>query len=115
MIVLFAVLSLIGAALIAPGWLWAGKQIPQTSLLFFLPIVGIGLWVLLTMAGIGAQSLSNLSEVLGVVVAAVAAAYFKFLVLDRKFGNTPVGVVVAFIVVAIVTIIFRLFTPQLPE
>jgi len=67
------------------------------------------------MFDIGAQSLSNLSEVLGVVVAAVAAAYLKFFAFDRWFGNKPLSVVVAFVIVAAVTIAFRLLTPQLPE
>jgi len=112
---MFGVLSLLGAALIAPGWLWAKKHNPQTLLLFLLPVAGIGLWVLLTAFGIGAQSLSNLIEVLGVVVAAVVAAYLKFLVFDRRFGNKPLGVVAAFVIVAVVTIAIRLFTPQFPE
>jgi hypothetical protein len=109
------VLSLVGAVLIVPGWLWAREQIPQTFLLFLLPVAGIGLWVRLTAAGIGAQSLSNLSEVLGVVVAAVAAAYLKFLVFDRRCGNNPVGMVATCVVVTVATIAFRLFTPQMPE
>lgn len=115
MIVMFGALSLLGAALIVPGWLWAKKRTPQTLSLFLLPVAGIGLWVLLTASGVGAQSLSNLSEVFGVVAAAVVAAYLKFLVFDRRFENKPLGVVVAFVIVAVVTIAFRLFMPQLPE
>jgi hypothetical protein len=112
---MFVTLSLVGATLIAPGWFWAKKRCPQSLSLFFLPISGIGLWILLAAAGIGAQSLANLSELLGVVAAAVAAAYFKFLVADRRFGNKPPVVVAAFVFVAVVTIAFRLFIPQLPE
>ncbi|MDO9129279.1 MAG: hypothetical protein Q7U34_05370 [Anaerolineales bacterium] len=99
---------------ISPGWFWAKKRIPQSFWLFLLPVAGIGLWVFLTALGIGAQSLANLIEVLGVVVAAVVAAYLKFFVFDRRFGNKPLGVVVAFVIVAVVTVAFRLFTPQLP-
>ncbi len=115
MIVGFVLLSIIGAALIAPGWYWARAQNPQSLLLFLLPAAGIGLWVALTASGIGSQSLSNLSEVLGVVVAAVGAAHLKFFVFDRKLANQRFAVVGAFVIVAIVAVAFRLFTPQLPE
>jgi len=113
--VLVAVLSLVGAALIFPGWLWARKRKGQSFWLLVLPAAGIILWLGLSLLPIGAQSLSNLAEVFGVVVAAVIVAYLKFFILDRKFGNSPVGMVIAFIVVAIVTVAFRLFTPELPE
>lgn len=115
MIVAFLVLSLIGAALIFPGWFFAKKQDPQSIWLFLLPVAGIGIWVSLTALGIGAQSLSNLIEVLGVVVAAVFAAYLKLFVLDRRFGNKALGILVTFVVVVLVTVAFRLFTPRLPE
>jgi len=73
----FVLLAISGAALISPGWYWARAQNPQSLSLLLLPAAGIGLWVALTAMGVGARSLSNLSEVLGVVVAAVGAAYLK--------------------------------------
>ena len=115
MIFLFGTLALVGAALILPGWIWAKRKSEQNLWLFFLPAVGIGLWVFLTVVGVGAQSLSNLSETLGVVVVAVIAAYLKFLVFDRKIENRTQGTAVAFVIVVLATVAFRLFTPHLPE
>lgn len=112
---MFFILSSMGAALILPGWFSAKKQHPQSFLLFFLPFAGIGLWVLLTVLGLGAQRLSNIAEVLGVVVISVVVAYLKFFVFDRRFFNKSHGVVIAFIIIVVVTIAFRLFTPLLPE
>jgi hypothetical protein len=55
----------------------------------------------------------NVPEMLGVLIVAIVAAYLKFFYFDHKFGGRPIGMVLAFAIVAIVTLAFRLFTPQL--
>jgi hypothetical protein len=114
-ILMFGSLSLVGAILILPGWLLAKKKTEQNLLPFILPASGIGLWVFLSALGVWAQSLSNLSETVGVVVVGVGAGYLKFLILDHKIKSKTQGTLIAFVVVVISVIAFRLFTPELPE
>jgi len=115
MIGFLCALALLPAVLIAPGWYWAKKRYSQTWLLLFLPTAGIVFWMLLTFAGVGPQSLSNLIEVFFVAVAAIAAAYLKFLLFDRIDSTRSRGNLFAVAIVVVVTIGLRLFMPWLPE
>lgn len=115
MVALFAVLSTLAILLILPAWMWFRRERPQSAWLLALPVFGLGLWLALTAAGVGAQSLSNIVEALGIAVVAVAVAHAKFLVFDRSPALRSRGTVVAFAVVALVTLALRLFMPQLPE
>jgi hypothetical protein len=115
MILLFGVLALLGAALILPGWLLAGKQDGNNHWLLLLPAAGIVCWICLAALGIGAQSLANLIETPGVVTLSVLAAYGKFLVLDRKLENNRQGMILVFVLVLAATVALRLFMPALPE
>ena len=118
MIEWFAMISLAGAALVAPGWLWARRHGPQALWPLFLPTLGVVFWFFLVMLHIGPQSLSNLIEAPGVMVGAVIAAYLKFFVLDRRLESEKgkeAGSLLVFLLVAAVAIAFRAFTPLLPE
>ncbi|MGZ3240369.1 MAG: hypothetical protein ACXU7Z_08105 [Burkholderiaceae bacterium] len=115
MIVFLGMTILVATALIAPGWLWAKKQYPQSVWLFALPLGGIIFWVILTSLRIGTQSLANLIEVYGVAFAAVIAVYLKLFVFDRNQTLRARGGMAALIIVMAVTLGFRLFMPLLPE
>jgi cytochrome bd-type quinol oxidase subunit 2 len=112
---LAAMISLIGAALIAPGWFVARKRHRPTAVLLLLPAAGVCLWFILVDSGIGSQSLSNLVELFGVAFVAVVAAYLKYFYFDRKIGNKSIGLAVTFLIIVAAAIAFRLFTPGLPE
>ncbi|MDH3279559.1 MAG: hypothetical protein OEQ18_00320 [Gammaproteobacteria bacterium] len=109
------IVSLVAAALIVPGWLWARKRKVQSSWVFFLPVSGAGFWVLLAALRLGPQSLSNLIEIPIVAVVAVFAAYLNLFFLDKRMKRKGLGVAISFIVVAMVTLGLRLFMPLLPE
>ena len=115
MIGFFFSLALLPAVLITPGWYWAKKRYSQTWLLLLLPTAGIVFWMLLIFAGVVPQSLSNLIEVFFVAVAAVAAAYLKFLLFDRIDSTRSRGNLFAVAIVAGATIGLRVFMPWLPE
>jgi hypothetical protein len=115
MATLFLVLAALAILLILPGWLWFRRKRPQSAWLLALPVLGIGLWVALTLAGVGAQSLSNIVESIGIAATAVLVAYIKFLVLDRSSVLRSRGTAIAFSIVALVTVALRLFMPVLPE
>ena len=115
MIGLFGVLCLVGVVLILPGWLWRGRRNLHDASLLFLPVVGLGVWFLLTSLRIGAQSLSNLSETVGVVAGAVIISYMKLFLFDRIVKTEKRSMFIAFALVVAVALAFRLLTPQFPE
>ena len=113
MIVLFAALIIISVVLIAPGWLIARRQKPQGPVLLFMAVPGILLWMILTAAGIGAQSLSNIVEVFMVTIVSVFASYIKFFILDR--WEMKQSATIALLIVLGVTLLLRFFMPVMPE
>ena len=115
MIGLFGVLLLVAGLLILPGWLWTRRRRGQSAWVFLLPVLGLIIWVLLAALGIGAQSLSNLVETAGVVAGAVAIAYLKLFLFDRKFEPEKRSMLFSILLVVLVGLAFRLFTPELPE
>ncbi|MDH3311230.1 MAG: hypothetical protein OEM48_11375 [Gammaproteobacteria bacterium] len=115
MLVFIFIVSLIAAAFILPGWLWARKRSIQSLWLFLLPVSGAGFWALLAALRLGPQSLSNLIEIPIVAVVAVFTAYLKFFYLDKRMKRQDLSNSVSFVVVAIVTLGLRLFMPLLPE
>jgi hypothetical protein len=82
MVALFSVLMALAILLILPGWLWFRRKRPQSAWLLALPVFGVGLWLALTLAGVGAQSLSNIVESLAIAATAVVVAYIKLLAFD---------------------------------
>ena len=115
MFALFAMVSIVAALLIVPGWLMARKWHPQSLWLLALPLAGNAFWLLLTILHIGAQSLANVIEVFAVAAAAIAASYLKFLVFDRRAGMGSLGAILLVVIVAVITLGLRLFMPALPE
>lgn len=115
MLIFFAAITFFATLLMVPGWLLARKWHSQSLWFLGMPLVGITLWVLLSILGIGAQSLANLVEVFVVAISAVMAAYLKFLVFDRQASMSALGVRIALAIVVIVTLSLRLCMPLLPE
>lgn len=115
MIFTFTLLLVFAVLLIFPGWLWFRSKSTQTAWLLALPVFGITFWIALVVAGIGPQSLSNLIEVLGVVVASVLMPYIKFLVIDRSPTFRSRGLIICYASVTLITLGFRLLMPLIPE
>jgi hypothetical protein len=113
MFVLFVMLPIISAALIAPGWMIARRQNPQGPAILFLTLPGIILWTVLTASGVGAQSLSNIIEIFGIVVVSVIVAYTKLFVMDRR--EIKQSGMIAISIVLGVALLLRLFIPVIPE
>ena len=116
MVLLIVTLSLFAILLIIPGWHLLRRERPQSPSLLALPVFGMLLWIALVAAGVGPQSLSNLVELFGVAAAGVAAAYVKFLALDRSPVLQSRGAVfISFAMVALVVLGLRMLMPELPE
>jgi len=113
MFILCAALIIISAALTAPGWMIARRRKPQGPAILLLSLPGIVLWTILTAAGIGAQSLSNVIEIFGIAVVSVIVAYVKLFIMDRHAMKD--SGIIALLIVLGVTLLLRLFMPVIPE
>jgi hypothetical protein len=69
------------------------------------------IWYYLTLKSVGAQSLSNISEVYLVAVASIAYSYFRMRKPDLPIGQKIFGVVF----LLSLPLAFRLLFPVLPE
>jgi hypothetical protein len=115
MFVVFPLLAALVAALCLPAWLYARPRQGASWLLLFLFVPATIVWVVLSAAGIGAQSLSNLIEVFILMLLSVVACYLQVFVLDRSMPEprrTSVWVASA---LALVALLLRLTMPVLPE
>lgn len=113
MVVLYTMLTIISAALTAPGWMRARKKKPHGPAILFLVLPGIFLWTGLTAAGIGPQSLANIVEVFGIAAVSVIVAYVKLFFMDRREMKNS-GIISLLIVLGL-TLLLRLFMPLIPE
>lgn len=80
-----------------------------------MPAGGLSLWVVLAVAGFGAQSLANVVETFVVAISAVIIAYLKFFVFDRRSATRTFGAFFAVVVVVLVVVMLRTFMPFLAE
>ncbi len=93
MIALFLMLAIIAGKLILPGWYWANKRQSQSIWLFFLPMAGLVLWVLLTVLVFGAQCLANAVETPVIAGVAVLAVYLKVFAFDKNSSGTGIKII----------------------
>jgi len=94
MIVMLVVVSLLATLLILPGRLWLRRTRSQTSWLLALPFVSMTLWVAPAALGVGAQSLSNVIELLVVAASAIIFSYFNFFAFDCSTSLSGKGAVI---------------------
>lgn len=111
----FGLTILVATLLLVPGWFWAKKYDHKNIWIFALPFVAVAFWYSLMALGVGAQSLSNLIEILPVAAFAVVGGYVKFLFFDPSEKRRTKGFAVAIAIVIVCVIALRLFMPGLPE
>ena len=108
-------LVVIAGALCYPAWRIAKTRGTQSVWLFFLPAPAVALWIALTAAMIGAQSLSNLIEVVLIVGFGIMAAYIRVLFLDSITGRPAANTAAIIVALTALALALRLFMPTLPE
>lgn len=115
MIVLFPSLILIAALLCLPAFLYSRRKGPESWWFPFSAVPGVVIWMGLTALGFGAQSLSNVIELVWLAGAAVALSYVKVFVVDRR-GKSAIHSTYALAgVLSIVAIALLALTPAFPE
>ena len=112
---MFPALFILAAALSLPAWWYARRHQGASWLLLTLAVPATLVWVLLTGAGVGAQSLSNLIEVLALLILSVVACYAQVFVLDRFYAKPPRTSAWLAGGLALVAVVLRLSMPVLPE
>ena len=81
----------------------------------FLAVPGVVVWFGLTILGFGAQSLSNIVEVIWLVGAGIVLSYLKLLVQGRLAISQRGLTHGLLLVLAVAAIMLRVFMPVLPE
>jgi hypothetical protein len=114
MITLLIIVLILPALLLVPAWASARRKGESWWFLFFHG-PAIFSWVLLTALGYGAQSLSNLMELLFLAAAAVVIGYFKVFVVDRSMTSPNLSTLAAAGLLLAVALALRSLMPVLPE
>ncbi len=112
---MFPVLFVLAAVISLPAWSYARRHQGASWLLLTLAVPATLVWVLLTGAGVGAQSLSNLVEMLVLLLLSVVSCYVQVFVLDRYISKpfrTSAWLAGG---LALVAVVLRVSMPVLPE
>lgn len=115
MTLMFPLLLLIAGLLTIPAYLYSRRRHPESRWLPVAAVPAVAAWLLLAGSGYGAQSLSNLIEVLWLLVASVILAYAKVLAVDRVIGFRAGGTYILMGMLLIAALLLRSFMPVLPE
>jgi len=114
-IIIFPFLFVVGLMLCLPAYLSSRKRGNESRWFLFSSLPALALWIGLAASGYGAQSLSNIVEVILIIIAAVVMSYMKVLVIDRKFHKPVQTTYTMMAILAVVTFLLRTFMPNLPE
>jgi hypothetical protein len=106
---------LIQVVLCYPAWLFAKNRQGASVWSLFLAIPGVLLWVLFTAFGIGAQSLSNIIEVLFLVSSTILLYYIKVFALDKTMLTPRLNTILITSLLCLFAMALRVFMPSLPE
>ena len=111
--IFFGALILINIILILPGWLLVNKKNHPNPGIFGIGPTGTVFWILMTMSGLGAQSLSNLIEIPIVTAVGVILSYLVLLL--PLFRKMKYRVLTTYALMLSFTFVLRLFMPLIPE
>jgi len=108
-------LLLIVGAICAPAYFFSRRNGEETKWFLVAALPSIILWIGLTGSGYGAQSLSNLIEVIWLMIATVILSYLKVFIIDRKANKPKQSTYTMIALLAIGAFLLRTFMPVLPE
>ena len=115
MTIVFPILQFFSFVACLPAYRVAKQRQEEPVWALFLVAPCMILWIVLTMLGIGAQSMSNLVELFDLMLGTVMLYYAKVFIFD-KINQTPVKNNLLVIAVTLVAaVLLRLFMPVLPE
>ena len=112
---LFPILVMVAGLLCLPAYFYSRRRHAESRWLPLAPLPALLVWFLLTAAGYGAQSLSNLVEVLWLMAAAVVLVYGKVFLLDRTLGFRIETTYLLMAMLALAAVLLRSLMPRLPE
>ena len=116
MIALLIPFLLIPMLMILPAFFLSQRKPQEESLLLpFVHMPAIILWFLLTVFGIGAQSLANIVELIYLGIAAVTLAYIKVFIIDRRTSQHALTTYGTVAVLLGSVILLRALMPSIPE
>ncbi len=114
MIILFVVLLLGASLLCLPAFLISRRRGAESGWLLFVTLPALVVWIGLTYLGYGAQSMSNLIEVILLFPVGVILCYLKVFVLDRRMRRPGATTYALMSILAAGAFLLRTFMPVLP-
>jgi hypothetical protein len=115
MIVLSVLIVVVVLLASAPAWWVARKRGTWFGWDYATLFAPFALWFLLAAAGFGAQSLSNIVELMGLVVLIPALHYVRVWLLDRWFKSARANSTAVLVFSIAAAVGLRAFFPLLPE
>jgi len=115
MTIAFLVLIVLSCAATYPAFAASRRRGPESRLLAVAPVPAVAVWMAVTAAGYGAQSLSNIVEVFAVFGLGVVLAYVKVFVIDRARGGARASTYCLVGLLVVLALVLRATMPVLPE
>ena len=115
MTLLLPLLFLVATLLCIPAYIVSYRRRTESKWLPFVMLPGLALWVMLTALGYGAQSLSNIVEVLWLLVAGVLSVYIKVYYVDPRLQKPRQATYLILGCLLVAALLLRTFMPVLPE
>ncbi len=98
-----------------PAWQLARRRGNDTPLMLGLALPAVMIWIMLTINGYGAQSLSNVVEVFYLFAAGVGLAYAHLFLVGRTWARVRPTALWMMLGLIAAAVLLRTFMPLLPE
>jgi hypothetical protein len=113
--VFFPILLILACILSIPAYSLSKRRGTESKWILFLSGPALVVWFFLTATGYGAQSLSNIVEVIWLIGAGIFLSYAKVIIIDKRIHKPVVTTYVLVVILVICALLLRSFMPSIPE
>ena len=115
MLLVFPIIQLVTLLACLPAYRTARERQEEPVWSLFLVAPCLLVWIAMTMAGVGAQSFSNLVELFDLMLGTVILYYLKVFMMDRVNQSPVLNNFIVIMITVMAAVLLRMYMPLLPE